>query len=331
MDPNQKISEHDSIAFDLIKAVAIFCVIVAHSVSVTDFSIYACYVSLLWKIFAHIGVVIFFIVGGFFYSRKKGDLKPFWKKKLFRLVIPWLFCATLTYLIRAVAHGASLLDYFKWVFGSWSVYYYIVVYLLFLIIFKLFWQRDLWLYLFMALQVTLLILQVFGISTTIPLPFFTDYLNPLHWIGYFSLGILIRRYRLDTVLKKSKTLPVIAAVCVAASLSVAVALRLHTYFHIVTLVYALSSAALIAKVCFMLSRCNAAKQIRKIGAASYCIYLLHLQVVNIILNLFPLNDFTLTVIPLICMAVMIVLVTVGSLVCDKIPHGKKIKALVGLS
>ena len=75
MTEKTKLTSRESIAIDIIKAIAIFSVIVAHTVSVSNSSFYAKAISLIWGMFARIGVPSFLIIGGFFYYRTKAKKK----------------------------------------------------------------------------------------------------------------------------------------------------------------------------------------------------------------------------------------------------------------
>lgn len=334
MTEKTKLTSRESIAIDIIKAIAIFSVIVAHTVSVSNSSFYAKAISLIWGMFARIGVPSFLIIGGFFYYRTKGDFKTFWHKKFFRIVVPWLVCSAFTYITANLLNQSGSFkfwDYIKWIFGSGTWYYYFTIYTFFIFVFKWFCNNDKVLYGLIVIQVASLLLNSVGISTPVSFGFFTDYLNPLNWIGYFSAGILIRKYRLDIVARKSKNLIFISLFIMTICAGLLLHFNVATYFHILTSIFAVCMLILIFKFAYSISKYKIALPIRKIGASSYCIYLLHMQIVQKVASFIPVRGaLSLVVTPFAGLLVMVAFVFAAGFVCDKIPFGKKIKMLVGL-
>ena len=327
-----RLTERESIAFNCLKAVAIFSVIAAHTVVLSRVNIYSDIISSLWDMFGRIGVVAFFMIGGFFYSRSPKDGASFWKKKLFRIIIPWLMWSSITYGISIVVGSPNLgiLHYIKWIFGSGSWYYYVTVYLFFLLIFKWFYKNNIILYCLIGLQIIALGLSTANISTTPPWGFITDYLNPLHWIGYFSAGILIRRYKLHALLQRSIWIPIISAILTIICACLMYFCRINTYFNIATFVFAVCATICITKVCFMVSKYKIATILGVFGASSYCVYLLHLQIVQFVVNRIPEGMIKTTVSPIIGLIIMAAFVFVAVIVLNKIPFGKKVKTFIGL-
>lgn len=88
MDTSQKLTQQESSAINIMKAVAVLSVISAHVVSFDESSLFAKIASSLYLLFGEIGVIIFFVIGGFLYKRTSGDRKEFWKKKFFRIILP---------------------------------------------------------------------------------------------------------------------------------------------------------------------------------------------------------------------------------------------------
>ena len=326
----EKLTARESVAINIMKAIAILSVIAAHVVSVSNINLFAKIVSSLWCLFARVGVVVFFVVGGFLYRRSVGDNKSFWKKKFFRIILPWAFCATLTYIL-AVIKGAnfSLIEYLKWIFGSGTWYYYITIYTLFLFIFKWFYDKDVILFILIGIQIMTLTFASFGVSTTIPFEFLTDYLNPLHWIGYFSFGILIRKYRFDLIVRKKKYI-VIALLVAVISMFVLYCKEIFTYFNIISVIFCISTLVVIAGFAYKIATINIAKHIGQIGIWSYCIYLLHMQIVQTFIPIVPDGMFNIIFSPFIGLGIMVALILIGVFVCNKFKFGEKIKMMVGL-
>lgn len=332
MIANSKFTERESTTINILKSVAILSVIAAHVVPLVETDTLCFCVSSLWTIFGHVGVIIFLVVGGFLYTRKEGDNAIFWKKKTFRIFIPWLFCSFLTYLLFYLLSDQpfSLAAYFKWFLGSGTWYYYATIYTLFIFIFKWFYKNDIILYSLIGIQTIVFILKSVGISTTIPLDFFTDYLNPLHWIGYFSIGIIVRKKRLDIILRKNNIVIILSAIISIICCLILLRLRIHTYFNLITSIFCISSSIVILGFSYWIAKFKVANHISKAGEYSYCIYLLHMQIVQSICSKIPAGIIQIICSPFIGLLVMLFLICIGLWFCKKLPFGDKIKMLVGL-
>ena len=131
------------------------------------------------------GVVCFFILGGFFYKRTKGDTKVFWKKKFDTLILPWFFCSLLTYIIKYLLSGdADFVDYIKWIFGVHTWYYYFSVFMICLVLFKFIILSDVAIYGAICINIISLAISSFDIYFLNNL-FLTPYLKFFNWIGFF--------------------------------------------------------------------------------------------------------------------------------------------------
>ena len=326
---NKTLTDRESTSINIIKAISILSVIAAHTISFSPVNLFSEIISSFWVLFGEVGVIAFFVVGGFLYSRKPHDGKIFWKKKFFRIVVPWFICSLLTYLLTALLNGFNV-SYFKWILGSGTWYYYITIYTLFIFIFKWLYDKDAILWLLIVAQIVSLTLASFGISTTIPLGFFTDYLNPLNWIGYFSFGILIRKYRFDLMLRKQKFIIIISCVLALFLFWILSSKKIFTYFNLLSFLFCLSSFIIITAISYKLATIKNVKYIGTIGTWSYCIYLLHMQIVQFVVRKIPDGWFKLMFSPFIGLIIMIILIIIGLYVCKRIPFGEKIKTWVGL-
>ncbi len=325
----RSVNATESRAFSILRVFAILSVIAAHVNRVVEMPAIRGAISAFWNAFGQVGVICFFLMGGFFYHRERGDTKSFWQKKLTSLIIPWIFCSIITFALNALsARSFSVLAYVKWVLGSGTWYYYITVFLIFLVIFKWLARRDAWLYLCMVLNIASLALCTVK-PDWLSLPFLTQYLNVFNWIGFFALGILMRKYRLDrAILSRWWSIP-IAAVAAIASL----AYHMHgflTYFHLVTPIFELSAFVLLLWASNALAKTRVASPLAFLGGTTYCIYLLHMQIVQTICRLLPQTASIDIINPFIGLTVMAVAVTVGLKICQLLPFGKVICTLVGL-
>lgn len=324
---NQKLSQTDSQALYFVKAIAIFSVIAAHSSVIDTTTEVSTTITSLWDLFSCLSIGAFLITGGILYSRAPGDSARFWKHKCRTLVLPWVFCSLLTYTYRALCgHGFRVQEYLLWMLGQGSWYYYATVYLIFLAIFKPIRQRPAALWGCVAVNALVLTGRAVGIDPFAALPI-SEYLNPLNWFGFFALGILLRRNgRLE--LNRPKVLGCIFVFLLA--FAVVLRFGIFTYFHIANAVYAVFGFF----VLFILGRRAAASRLapffREMGSTTYCVYLLHMPIVQAISRKVPVTLFHHLFIPVICTAAMLLLVRIGKWITDRMPFGKIIRSLVGL-
>ena len=76
----EKLTASESIAIDCMKAVSVFSVITAHVVTLQDFNMYTKVISSLYRVFGCVGVIIFYIIGGFFFCGGEVTENPFGKR-----------------------------------------------------------------------------------------------------------------------------------------------------------------------------------------------------------------------------------------------------------
>ena len=217
MDRSEKlVTQRESTAFYCMKCFAILCVIAAHVNQYCGNSVLESVATRAWSHIAKYGVACFFILGGFFYQRTEHDGKRFWAKKFRTLVVPWVFCASLTFLItrRWVTEGnyfalplnQILRDYLVWVSGYGTIYYFAAVFLFCQLVFKFLAKKDIYLYITVLASAAALILHEMGLSGGVDQLFLKDQLNPLYRMGLFSLGVLARKHRIDRALLQQKRL-----------------------------------------------------------------------------------------------------------------------------
>lgn len=332
MKDNKIISERESLSIDYMKTISIFFVIAAHVILPSQTNLISKVITSLWDIFSNTGVVIFFVIGGFFYSRNEGDTKTFWSKKFFRIILPWLFCSVSLYFVLNVfiTKSISVVNCFKYVLGSGSLYYYATVYTFFLLIFKYFYKKEYILYGLIAIQIISLTLSTCGFSVTLPFDFFTDYLNPIYWVGYFAFGVISRKHRLDKIAYKNNFVLIISLLTSIVVIYFIFIREYYGYFDILVSIFCILQLIIIARFSYFISKFDSLKKLRIIGTSSYCIYLLHMPIVQGIFFNLPQSLFLNVFSPILGLAIMMILIIFGKYVCKFIPFGKKIEMLIGL-
>lgn len=327
MNKLSKITDSDSRSFYVIKAFAMLSVIAAHlNNPINDSGILTKAVTNFWAAFSTVGVVSFFIMSGFFYHREAGDTIRFWNKKLKFAVFPWVIFSAATYTLSCfVTKKCSVFGYIKWMLGFGAWYYYMTVLILMYIIFKFIGQNDFLLWLCMIINFVAIIFTTFHSEPI--LPFITNFLNIFHWIGFFALGVLIRKYRFDRKLLKSK-IPLF--VCVGLFLIDCILIpkiKVYTYFHIFSLQYELTFFVILLYLGYYISSLKSkwVCGLVFIGKNTLFIYLTHMQVVQFIVNRFPNNLIKYIVSPFFGLLIMVVITFAIKFIAERTNCGKMLK------
>lgn len=175
-------------SIDIIKGIAIISVICAHCNAVVnpEYRVAVTFSRLLSN-FGTTGVVCFFFISGLLFHYN-GKFISFWKKKLTRFIPAWFFAASVVYLyVYLRKPPLSLKSYINFILGNGSYCYYMTMLIVIYAVFTIFP--------FMRTTVSLVICIII---TAISVLFFPQigeaslYLNIFNWIGYFSLGYLLK-------------------------------------------------------------------------------------------------------------------------------------------
>lgn len=220
------------------------------------------------------------LIGGFLYHRSDRDGSMFWKKRLTSLVIPWIICAITTYLINAVLCKRFVFeDFFCWVLGSGSWYYYIVIYFILLFLFKWISQSNILLVGSILINIVSLILESENLLPSIP--YITAYLNIFNWIGIFAIGVICRK-QLPLVRKIVKYLVFLSIPIAVVAICVVRYTGADSYFFPESLVLELSVAVFVFAIAWCLTTMRINDFLVGIGKNTYFIYLVHMQPVQIL-------------------------------------------------
>lgn len=191
--PLPPVTEHQSSAFYVLKGLAILWVISGHFGHGATAGEMAELAEKLRNVLCVIGVPCFFFAAGFFYRRSFRDFAPFWQKKLTTIVLPWFIGAFVTFALYSFKdhNFADIPQRFcMWFFGLGSWFYFMTGLVFCFAWFKIVTGRtNIWLT--VALTVASIYMTRLGL---IPYcKWFTAYVNPFNWFGFFGLGILARR------------------------------------------------------------------------------------------------------------------------------------------
>ena len=326
----EKLDDAESKIISVLQSFAILSVIAAHVNTLNDVTSIHKIITSFWGAFGCVGVAIFFLLGGFLYNRKASDTAAFWNKKLHGLIIPWLVCSFITYGIKVITTNQfGILDYLKWVFGFGTWYYYSTVYIVFLALFKLLMKSDMLLYVVMGLNILSLGISTFN-KEWLNFLFLTPYLNILNWIGFFALGIIIRKYRLDRKIMRSRGPLVMGIVIAIIAFRLMQAFDKRGYFNVFGLVFELATAVVLLYVARGVCRFKFFERFAEIGSYAYCIYLLHMPIVQPICARLPDMLIFDIIKPMFGFVIMVFLVCIAKSVCAFLPFGERICKIVGI-
>jgi len=328
------LTEWESKAFYILKAFAIYSVMIAHLSDIVADQGWLVYgLTRAAEPLACLGVPTFLAVSGFFYRRKAGDTVSFWKKKLVFLILPWLVAGLLRNLVDILLAGFNGMETVWYclqrMVGLNSSFYFPALLVMLFLLFKWTWNRPWFLWLCVAVTAVSLVMERFGVSYVSEL-LTTQYLNPLNWCGFFALGILARRYRWDREICERRYIGWIAAV---VSLSWCGAMMFlipaEGYFSPFSALFeACGMAAL-----YFLSYGLAARRVgvlTEVGSCTYCIYLYHLLIVRSFFELINMPAFLMPLCPILGLIIMQVLIEIGKWVCKRLLKIQWPMTLVGL-
>ena len=188
----------------IMRGFAIFSVICAHVASIPSDA--HTNVALICKFFSYIGIMgvpIFFFLSGMLYNKKK-CIKDFWYSKIRMIVVPWFFCETIIWLYVVLRKGGvSVSNWIKFILGyNHSTYYLSIL----IILFVLFWKIRFYKFgIFLSLLISVVALEAY-VWNILELSFLwkwqiNPYLNPLFWMLYFALGLLVSKFNIWSKIK----------------------------------------------------------------------------------------------------------------------------------
>ena len=313
-----KLSKEQSDIIYGIKAFCILGVVCAHTSANVAGGFIAERLSCFLNGMGCIGVPIFFFLSGVLFLNREQSLFVFFKKKMGSLFLPWLLTGTIVWLYVVLRKGGiSLIAWANYVLGNGSYLYYMSM---LLICYLIFWGKRFKIVrvaIFGGCSLLWLILECFDIVNTS-----NPYINPLNWIVYFAVGMLIAQFdmfeKLLEVVRRFKYVlislwSIFTLVIVLLDISL-------TYWHQTYLVYELLSFGM------LLVLAGATKEsllIKEIGKQSFAIYLLHMLFAGAVNTFFA--QFGIEILLVLKPLIVIALVMLGIKVMKFIDKNAKLK------
>lgn len=288
------------------KCLAIISVILAHCRS-TDYG----FLSTITERIGTLGVLTFLIMGGYYFNIEKYGFIPFFKNKLKTIFIPWMFTGTVVYLIGL---HFNLIDWLLWIVGYKTYLYYLTIIMSCFLILSFFSKRK-HLYFFIFLTILSISLTSYGYIDLLVFKLskgnivFYNYLNIFNWLGFFSVGILLKKNMGHFLFfLNRKVVYIVALYLLCLFLSLYIEPQSGGYFSKMTL-----PMEFIGVIClFSLSTLQVFKGLilKKIAELSFGIYLTHFLMFPIrkYLPAYPFMEF---INPLIILGLNSILLLLG--------------------
>lgn len=322
---NKNMNQDTSNLILVLKALAIYCVVCAHTASVSDVASFQNKMAgSLLNYLGTMGVPVFFVVSGYLFQNNKKAFAEFWKRKLILLFIPWFFCETMLWFYIVIRKGGiGIRQWFFFIIGYKHTTYYLTVLIVFYLIF--WWLKKDWqLYMATFISIVSMLSTEWGIGINFLNHLFgTFYLNPLNWMSFFVLGIFIsKRKALDKLANIAwRILPFLFTFSVFY-------FALHEnrealfYFSKFSFVGHMINILLFLGIGYGILKCNRIMAIMVlIGRYSFSIYLLHQFVVGFLVKISNYGDFVILTLlrPIITiMIVMMIILIFGKLTSNKV-------------
>ncbi len=284
-----------------------------------------------WNRLGTIGVVLYLFMSGYlFQTWKFENLWILIKRKVVSVGVPWLCLGTLTWVYNAIlsTQFRSALGYIKWMLGNGTYLYYIpVIFVCFLI----FYKAPKW-SLFAAIFTSIISVLVTAmglLDSTISFLGINHYLNPLNWIGFFALGMIVQGIDSELLynfLKKIRWLSIGIFAVAFIVLMVFSEVRFD-YFSYVAIPYELlGGLAVLSISTFKITKFSLFDWLSRF---SFSIYLIHMIFVGLLDGLFGKYEATRILFPVCVIAVSFLLLLIGWLFSKKLRIEKTYSIITG--
>lgn len=273
----------------------------------------------LFERFGTVGVIVFFIISGYYYNPGKfQNIKDLIVKKFKSVCVPWLVLGSFVWLYNVILSSKfrSITGYIKWILGNGTFLYYVPMLLL---CFALLYRASVkTLKIFVMVNVISVVLTASGIlASLIELFHITNYINIFNWIGFFALGMLLREFDETTLIRFLLKARWIVTPCFCLVLIIAVFLKStnFTYFSYLGIPFELLGALTV----FSVSTMPLVKWafFSRLSDCSYAIYLTHMVFVGLLDSLLNKSLFSQIVSPVIIILAVYMLLMVGLFVFNR--------------
>lgn len=296
--------------FLIARAFAILTVVSAH-ITIKTSSMIADF----YNAIGSVGVIVFLIISGYYY--KSAPLKELIPKKVKGVIIPWIVLGTAVWFVNSLLtnSGYGIFSLLQWLIGYKTYLYYIPVLLLCFVLF--YYNNIISLIFALVLNVLSIVLTNMGVlQPIIQALHITNYLNVFNWIGFFAIGVFLKRISPEVLycfFKKTNIFFIILSVC--ATVVLVITGYKVGYFSAMGWLYELVCAIGIFGLCTHEKLYN--KLFVDISNASYAIYLLHMMFTGVLAKVYGLHPALLLLSNIIVLGVTYTVLFVGRFVFSK--------------
>ncbi len=329
--------------FYVLRFFAILAVVMAHSVYTL---IPNDTVVKVFNSFGRCGVIIFFIISGYYFRKEKYEnVLQLLKAKLKTIVIPWIIWGLAIYCTRFTSTDLyfNLKEIILWLLGFGTYLYFLTIYILLLCVFQILPKKN-------VIQVILLIGTLINVylvagnvgpysvleSTNVrpDLIYLLTYLNIFNWIGFFALGLLLRKINLFEnknlwAFKYKKIINIIINIIIIFLLVYMILKEKgNTYWTNYSIWIEMSFFVILFQVSKLLKN---VRYIQEIGKVTMPIYLIHFLIEGFIFNkVFPESIIMGLIRPLISVFVVYWLLQLGLFISKKMHLQRLYTTFLGL-
>ena len=269
-----------------VKFICLFSIICAHTIS-ANIEAYR-----FLQIIGICGVPCFFFLSGFlFTNHQKQSIGAFFRKRMITMIIPWLFVGSITYFINSLfgskVEHLTIVNYILYIIGYHSHLYYLTVLSFFYVIF---WRMDnsiIKLIIYIGLPISALYVITVDYFINLNESIIYPYLNPMFWIGFFSLGLMLGGIQknqssknLMIFLKNKTTILFLSFLWTVSGL--AIWFRGHSfvsYFSVLAFLFEL--IVVLISACYLIQGSNKRiNWVSEVGNNSMFIYLTHIVIIG---------------------------------------------------
>jgi peptidoglycan/LPS O-acetylase OafA/YrhL len=264
-----------------------------------------------------IGVGLFFIVSGYLFYNNRHNLNTFFKKKVKTIFLPWIVTGTLVYLYVVLRKGSiGFESWINFLLGNGTYLYYLTLLITFYIIFFYTSKNKAFVYSTIILSGLGIVLTAMGVFEGI-----NPFLNPLNFICYFSVGVLIASNNalLKIAYSCNKYKSFLLGLYIVLLILTGIFNISSGYFGYATLLVQPVAISLIFGLATMAFLYN--EKVLELGIESFGIYLIHMPVAGIITFIF--NHYDLWVLTLV-RPIIVIAITLGFIRFYK-TFGRKLK------
>ena len=318
------------------RAFAIFFIVCAHiypskgicPIMVKNISLYYYYIS-------HVGVFCFFAISGYLLGYNERSFSDFLKRKIKYIILPWFVTGSLNFIwfyFRKNSFNINVFsDYILYLLGVRNYLWYMSVLMIFYLFF-LFFNKNVYV-LFASLVLSLLSFVFVGKWYYVVEGWGGQYLNFLNYYPAFLVGYLICLYKNKILLLGG----VLVKHYVLCNLTSLILFNIFTvilfyknikieYWSILVLPYAFVAIFMIVSLSLLFQQNQI---LNTIGVNSFSIYLLHMPVAGIIVNVF--NHFDNAILMLIRPFVVLIIVQCFLILFKKITKMTKYEKILNMA